>query len=65
MLRCATQVVTASVKSMDSIERKRLDFCQGDVRRITDMARISVVCGQPAALAAVVQHLKDIFQVEW
>lgn len=57
------EVVKADLKSHGGIERKANKFCDGDIRRVTDMARISVVCEDPATLATIFDDLKDRIQV--
>lgn len=46
--QCEVQCV--SVKSRESTRRKAIKFCGGNVRKITDMARVTVTCDTPKAL---------------
>lgn len=53
-----SEIKKTSVKSPEGVQRKADKFCDGDVRRITDMARVSVVCDSPVALVAVFEGLQ-------
>eukprot|EP00903_Cladosiphon_okamuranus_P008930 g8548.t1 len=44
------EVQRVGVKSHESTRRKAIKFCGGDVRKITDMARVTVICEKPEAL---------------
>ncbi|CAN0519087.1 unnamed protein product, partial [Ectocarpus sp. 12 AP-2014] len=44
------EVQRVGVKSRESTRRKAIKFCGGDVRKITDMARITAICETPEAL---------------
>ena len=57
------EVQYADVKSMESTERKARDFCGGSVRKVTDMARVTVVCGTTKDLAQVYSEIKGSLQV--
>ncbi|CAM9315422.1 unnamed protein product, partial [Ectocarpus sp. 8 AP-2014] len=63
------EIQFADVKSLESTERKTVNFCSGDVRKVADMARLSVVCKKPEdlkqAYLGITRTLKprDIFRV--
>lgn len=59
--RC--QIQCAEVKSRESTARKARRFCGGDVRKIADMARLTVVCETPEALKQVYLAIIGVFQV--
>eukprot|EP00752_Nemacystus_decipiens_P012244 g10853.t1 len=44
------EVHRADVKSLESTRRKASKFCGGDVRKVADMARVTVLCDTPEAL---------------
>ncbi|CAN0348419.1 unnamed protein product [Pylaiella littoralis] len=44
------EVQFAPVKSRESTGRKASKFCDGDVRKVADMARVTVICATPEAL---------------
>ncbi|CAN0327025.1 unnamed protein product, partial [Ectocarpus sp. 8 AP-2014] len=44
------EIQFADVKSLESTERKTVNFYGGDVRKVADMARLSVVCREPEDL---------------
>lgn len=44
------EIQFADVKSLESTERKTVKFYGGDVRRVADMARLSVICEEPEDL---------------
>ncbi|CAM9216605.1 unnamed protein product [Ectocarpus fasciculatus] len=44
------EVQFAEVKSRASTERKVNSSCGGDIRRVTDMARVTLICDTPEAL---------------
>ncbi|CAM9305418.1 unnamed protein product [Ectocarpus fasciculatus] len=46
------EVQRAEVKSRASTRRKANGFCDGDVRKVADMARVTVICATPESLAA-------------
>ncbi|CAM9130011.1 unnamed protein product [Ectocarpus sp. 8 AP-2014] len=46
--KCKAQFV--DVKSLESTRRKASIFCGGDVRKVADMARVTVICDTPEAL---------------
>lgn len=56
------EVHQAGVKSLESTERKAIESYNEDVRRVTDMARVSVVCDEAEQLELVylgiLKHLK-------
>lgn len=51
------------VKNLDSTKRKAIKQCDGDVRRISDMARVAVVCDSPEDLERVYTRLMGRLQV--
>lgn len=51
------------VKSLKSTRRKASKFCGGDVRKVTDMARVSVVCDKPEDLERVYWGVTRCLQV--
>lgn len=58
---CEVQCV--SVKSLESTRRKASRFCGGDVRQISDMARVTVICDTPEALERVYTAIMECPQV--
>ncbi|CAM9324990.1 unnamed protein product [Ectocarpus sp. 13 AM-2016] len=44
------EVQCVEVKSRESTRRKASRFCDGDVRKVADMARVTVICTTPEAL---------------
>ncbi|CAN0515234.1 unnamed protein product, partial [Ectocarpus sp. 12 AP-2014] len=44
------KVQCADVKSWESTRRKASNSCGGDVRKVADMARVTVICATPEAL---------------
>ncbi|CAM9531494.1 unnamed protein product [Ectocarpus fasciculatus] len=49
----------AKVKSLESTRRKATKFYGGDVRRLADMARVSVICGTPEDLELAYKDLME------
>ncbi|CAN0365154.1 unnamed protein product [Ectocarpus sp. 6 AP-2014] len=56
------EVQCAEVKSRASTERKVNSSCGGDVRRVTDMARVTVICDTPEALKEVYLAIVELLQ---
>lgn len=54
--KCEVQCV--DVKSLESTRRKAIKFCGGDVRKIADMARVTVICETPEALQQAYLEIK-------
>ncbi|CAB1110066.1 unnamed protein product [Ectocarpus sp. CCAP 1310/34] len=54
----------ASVKSPESSQRKADKSYNGDVRRLTDMARVSVICDTPEDLERTYIGIKNNFEVQ-
>lgn len=57
------EVLRAEVKAIDSTRRKASAFCDGDVRKIADMARVSVVCDEPKDLERVYLGIMERLEV--
>ena len=61
------EVVTAPVKSLESTRRKVKDWC--GIRRVTDLARATVICDTPHDLADVFEKLNlkvgQVSRVAW
>lgn len=58
------KVVSSGIKSLESITRKvNSNYIGGDVRKVNDIARISVVCDTPDGLAYVFKELNGRVQV--
>lgn len=53
----------ANVKSPESSQRKADKSYNGDVRRLTDMARVSVICDKPEDLERTYIGIKNNFEV--
>lgn len=58
---CEVQYV--EVKSLESTQRKASNFCGGDVRKVTDMARVAVICDTPEALTQAYMGIVGYLQV--
>lgn len=59
------EVQYAEVKSRESTERKVNSSCGGDVRRVTDMARVTLICDTPEALAEAYLAIVGLLEVSW
>ncbi|CAM9444501.1 unnamed protein product [Ectocarpus fasciculatus] len=70
------EVQCVGVKSRDSTRRKARSFFDGDVRKVADMARVTVICSTPEALKDVymavmrlpkqhVLRVKNGFNSDW
>ncbi|CAM9939141.1 unnamed protein product [Ectocarpus fasciculatus] len=68
------EVQCAAVKSWESTRRKVSGFCDGDVRKVADMARVTVICATPEALKEAflalmekqhVLRVKNGFNYDW
>lgn len=55
--------VHPEVKSRESTKRKATKFCGGDVRKVIDMARASVICATPEDLELAYKRLMEIIEV--
>lgn len=58
---CEVQCV--DVKSRESARRKVNGFCDGDVRKVADMARVTLICDTPKALEQAYVKIMELFQV--
>eukprot|EP00903_Cladosiphon_okamuranus_P006199 g6096.t1 len=56
------EVHRVDVKSRESTRRKASKFCNGNVREIADMARVTVICVTPEALEQAHVSLMKCFQ---
>ena len=54
------EAITVEVKTLSSVERKAAKFFDGDLRKVTDMARASLICDTPTALADTFQRLTQV-----
>lgn len=59
--KCEVQCV--DVKSLESTRRKAIKFCGGDVRKIADMARVSVLCDTPETLEQAYLAIMGLLEV--
>eukprot|EP00903_Cladosiphon_okamuranus_P012113 g11365.t2 len=57
---CEVQRVDA--KSLESTRRKARKFCGGDVRKVADMARVTVICDTPKALEQAYFKIRGMLQ---
>lgn len=57
------EVQRVSVKSPESTRRKASRFCGGDVRKVADMARVTVICDTPEALKQAYSAIMGSLQV--
>lgn len=57
------EVISTGVKEASSIQRKADKACEGRFQPIVDMARITVVCTDPVALAMAFHRLGERIQV--
>lgn len=57
------EVQGVGVKSPESTRRKAKKFCGGDVRKVADMARVTVICDTPRALEQVYFKIMGLLQV--
>lgn len=55
--------VYPEVKSRESTKRKATKFCGGDVRKVIDMARVSVICATPEDLELAFKRLVESIEV--
>eukprot|EP00903_Cladosiphon_okamuranus_P012098 g11353.t1 len=60
--KCEVQYV--DVKSLESTRRKASKFCGGDVRKVADMARVTVICDTPKALEQVYSNIMGLLQAQ-
>lgn len=57
------KVKLAEVKTPKSTRRKATRFCHGDVRKVTDMARVTVVCTTPEAFKEAYSAIMGVHEV--
>lgn len=57
------EVHCVDVKSLESTRRKASKFCGGDVRKVADMARVTVICDTPEALEQACLAIMGFLQV--
>ncbi|CAM9579044.1 unnamed protein product, partial [Ectocarpus sp. 13 AM-2016] len=56
------EVQRVEVMSLESTRRKAAMFCGGDVRKVTDMARVTLICDTPEALEQAYLAIMGLFQ---
>ena len=54
------EAITVEVKTLRSVEHKAAKFFGRDLRKVTDMARASLICDTPTALADTFQRLTQV-----
>lgn len=57
------EVRCTGVKSLESTQRKASNFCGGNVRKIADMARVTMICDTPEALKQAYLAIMGLLQV--
>lgn len=57
------EAVYAKVKPPESTQRKAEKFCGGDISKIADIARVTVVCDTPDGLLQTHEKILECFQV--
>lgn len=57
------EVQRVDVKSLESTRRKAIKFCGGDVRKVADMARVTIICDTPKALEQAYFKIQGMLQV--
>ncbi|CAM9406031.1 unnamed protein product [Ectocarpus sp. 13 AM-2016] len=57
------KVKTVEIKSQESTERKAKKSYGGNVRKVADMARVTLICGSPEALRNAYLAIMGLFEV--